>query len=208
MLEHVIPKYIRDFLAEHEVLSVYQHGFRQGMSTVTQLVSTSHNWFSALDMAAQVGVLFMDFCKAFDKVPHGKLLYKLESVGLPPCVIRWISAYLNNRQQFVQVQNFSSTMLPVTSGVPQGSVLGPLLFLIYINDLTEIIPDDVSIRLFADDCAVFKTISTANDHASLQSTIVAIHDWCANWGMALNREKNCRSTCNEKKISEPLHLLS
>lgn len=67
-------------------------------------------------------------------------------------------------------------------------MLGLLWFLIYINDITDVIPDDVSIRLFADDCAVFKTVSTANDHASLQSTVVAIHDWCANWGMALNRQ--------------------
>lgn len=98
MLEHVIAKFIRDFLVEHKVLSDYQHGFRQGMSTVTQLVSTLHDLFSVLDTCGQVDVLFMDFCKAFDKVPHGKLLYKLERIGLPFCVIRWISAYLKNKK--------------------------------------------------------------------------------------------------------------
>lgn len=90
-------------------------------------------------------------------------------------------------------------MLPVTSGVPQGSVLGPLLFLIYINDLAEVIPDDVSIRLFADDCVVFKKISTENDHASLQAAIVAIHNWCVNYGMALNSEKTVLLRVTRKK---------
>lgn len=134
--------------------------------------------------------MFLDFSKAFDKVPHGKLLRKLEYLGVPSNVVKWISAYLRDRRQFVQVSDHSSELLYVTSGVPQGSVLGPLLFLVYINDLADLINNGVCIRLFADDCVVFKEISAPNDHVLLQENLQAIGDWCIRWDMELNTEKS------------------
>lgn len=127
-------------------------------------------------------------CKAFDKVPHGKLLYKLKQLGLPLSVVRWVNSYLKNRKQFVVINNCASDMLPVSSGVPQGSVLSPLLFLIYVNDLAEVV-SDVSIKLFADDCVVFKEIPSKEDHDVLQYNLLAINDWCDRWVMLLNNEK-------------------
>lgn len=170
------------------------------MSTVTQLVSTVHEILGVLDKSGQVDILFLDFSKAFDKVPHGKLLYKLKCLGLPSFIVRWISAYLSNRSQFVEIKNCTSSVLPVTSGVPQGSVLGPLLFLIYVNDLVDVVAGTVSIRLFADDCVVFKDISSANDHILLQNSICAIGDWCNRWGMLLNSEKTVLLRVSRKKI--------
>lgn len=170
------------------------------MSTVTQLVSIVHEMLGVLDKSGQVDILFLDFSKAFDKVPHGKLLYKLKCLGLPFFFVQSNTAYLSKRSQFIEIKNCRSPKLPLTSGVPQGSVLGPLLFLIYLNDLVEVVPSTVSIRLFADDCVVFKDISSANDHILLQNSICAIGDWCNRWGMLLNSEKTVLLCVSRKKI--------
>lgn len=157
--------------------------------TVTQLVTTVHEFSRVLDASGQIDVLFLDLCKAFDKVPHGKLLHKLQCLGLPGKIVQWIRAYLQNRQQYVVINNSSSSVLHVTSGVPQGSVLGPLLFLIYVNDLADVIPENVSVRLFADDCIIFKQIVSPRDHIELQQALIAIDNWCEKWGMQLNTQK-------------------
>lgn len=168
------------------ILSPHQHGFRAGMSTVTQLVTTVHETSMVLDKGVQVDMLFLDFCKAFDKVSHSKLLYKLELIGLSCYLIKWTASYLSNGQQIVHINGCHSRVLPVSSGVPQGSVLGPLLFLIYINDLTESIPSSVSVRLFADDCIIFKEITSTSDQDLLQQAIINISSWCHSWDMQLN----------------------
>lgn len=199
LLEHAVARYIQEFSADRNVLSPHQHGFRRSMSTVTQLVSNVHEILGVLDVSGQVDMVFLDFSKAFDKVPHGKLLYKLECLGLPSFIVTWIGAYLSNRSQFVEVKNCSSPVLPVTSGVPQGSVLGPLLFLIYVNDLIQVVSGTVSIRLFADDCVVFEEISCTNDHILLQNSICAIGDWCKRWGMILNSDKTVLLRVTRKK---------
>lgn len=122
-------------------------------------------------------------------MPHGKLLHKLQRIGLPTKIVLWIQAYLQDRRQYVVIGNSSSTVLRVSSGVPQGSVLGPLLFLIYVNDLASLIPENVSVRLFADDCVIFKQISSPCDDVALQDALIAIDNWCQNGGMQLNTNK-------------------
>lgn len=200
LLEHILSSYIHKFLCERDLLSDSQHGFRQGLSTSTQLLLTVNDLLRVLDKSGQADIVFMDFSKAFDKVPHGKLLYKLESIGLPFFVLRWIQVYLMNRKQYVDVKNCFSNVSSVSSGVPQGSVLGPLLFLIYINDLASVTHADVSLRLFADDCVVFKQILSPDDHCSLQGAVSAIDGWCQKWGMDLNREKTVLMRITRKKI--------
>lgn len=128
MLEHIIHKHIMLFLESHQLLSNMQHGFRRGFSTTTQLVEFTHDIFLNLDLGNQVDAIFIDFSKAFDTVLHSKLLAKLDVILNNPQLVSWISSFLSSRSQFVSYRSTNSTAIDVTSGVPQGSVLGPLLF--------------------------------------------------------------------------------
>lgn len=201
LAEHIIANYITTFLNDNKVLTPHQHGFRKGFSTVTQLTSVIHTFASVLNSAGQMDVIFLDFSKAFDVISHAKLIYKLELIGLPNFIIRWISSYLSHRTQFVCIDDCYSNHLPVTSGVPQGSVLGPLLFLIYINDITNVITTPVQIRLFADDCVLFHQITCQDDQVLLNSNLQNIHTWCNKWDMKLNLEKTVYMTITNKKAS-------
>lgn len=199
LMEHVVANYIKDFLAHRSLLTPCQHGFRKGMSTTTQLVLTVNEIAQVLDKSGQVDMLCLDFSKAFDKVPHAELIYKLKCLNLPLPIVRWISDYLRNRKQFVEIKNCASRVLPVTSGVPQGSVLGPLLFLIYVNDLVDVVPEDVTIKLFADDCIILKEIVSEDSHIALQKSLRGINEWCTRWGMVLNSDKTVLLRVTRKK---------
>ena len=135
----------------------------------------------------QIDAVFLDFAKAFDKVPHQRLLLKLEYYGIRSNTLQWIGNFVNNRKQCVIVEGVSSNVVPVTSGVLQGTVLVILLFLIFINDLTESITS--SVKLFADDCLVYHTIHSSNDAIQLQEDLVQLGLWVNSWQMTLNPHK-------------------
>lgn len=189
ILEHIVANYIIKFLTDNNILSSSQHGFRKGFSTVTQLTTVIHSFASVLDKPGQTDVIFLDFQKAFDLVSHEKLLCKLKYIGLPSFIINWISAYLSNRTQSVSIDGHHSRSLPVTSGVPQGSVLGPLLFLIFINDIVNVITEPVQIRLFADDCILYHEVVCREDQELLNTNLHNVHSWCKQWDMKLNETK-------------------
>lgn len=199
MLEHIIANHVITFLTDNNILSSFQHGFRKGFSTVTQLTTVIHNFASVMDKSGQTDVIFLDFRKAFDLVSHQKLVFKLRYIGLPPFIINWISAYLANRVQSVSVNGHHSRRLPVTSGVPQGSVLGPLLFLIFINDIVNVVTEPVQVRLFADDCILFHEIACREDQELLNTNLHSIYSWCKQWDMQLNEEKTVYMQITKKK---------
>ena len=151
-LRRVINIYL-DFLLENNKLNPYQHGFRQHHSYQTQLIETIHCWANALDRGLTSHIIFLDFAKAFDTVPHQCLILKLEQMGVRGSLLLWLKAFLINSRQRVIYNDDCSRWINVSSGVPQGSILGPLLFLVYINDIGEFVQS--SIRLFADDCVIF-----------------------------------------------------
>lgn len=200
LIEHIIAHKLNEFLEERSVLTNHQHGFRKGFSTTTQLVTIVHTFAACLDANGQIDVIFLDYSKAFDTVPHDKLIIKLRLVGIPELFISWISAYLLNRNQYVQVGEKQSGCLPVTSGVPQGSVLGPLLFLVYINDIVNVISTPVQIRLFADDCVLFRDVTCISDQCDLNTNLGNVSKWCEQWGMLLNANKCVYLPITRKKV--------
>lgn len=170
-------------------LSKQQFGFLKGRSCLSQLLVSFAQVFNDLDRGAiGIDTVFLDFKKAFDSVPHNELLLKLWRIGITGKLWLWFQEYLTHRQHYVYLDNASSALLPVKSGVPQGSILGPLLFLIYINDLPECI-NYASCHLFADDAKLLKSVVTSNDCTQLQLDLLSLEQWCNTWRLNLNQRK-------------------
>ena len=160
------------------------------LSTLEHWLSTLEHWLSTLEHGHELCAVFFDYRKAFDSVPHRPLLEKLESLDFDVHILHWVTDYLTNRSQKVVVNGQSSSSAPVISGVPQGSVLGPLLFLIYINDLAKInLKDGAKLTLYADDVLLFRTINSSDDFAALQQDIDKVASWSCTNSLALNRDK-------------------
>ena len=201
-LEHINVSNINKHLAFESILADCQHGFRSQRSCETQLVQFYHDMVSNLDGAQdrgqkQTDVIIMDFAKAFDKVPHRRLLYKLGYYGIRGSTHKWISSWLSERSQKVVLDGQASDQVPVLSGVPQGSVLGSVLFLIFINGL----PDNIrsSVRLFADDCVLYRNIKSPIDCQILQYDLNSLSQWETDWQMKFNVAK-----CHSMRVTRHL----
>ena len=196
--EHIIVSQMYDHLDLHHVFTDAQHGFRKRRSTETQLLLTTNDFMSGLEKNVQTDAILLDFSKAFDKVPHHLLIHKLDHYGINSPALRWISAFLSDRTQEVHVQGSKSSTSPVTSGVPQGSVLGPLLFLMFINDMPSYIKNSSVIRLFADDAIIYRQIRSADDSRLLQEDLECLLRWESDWGMTFHPQK-CQTIRVTKK---------
>jgi len=160
MLEHIVVSAIMDHLDTNNILHENQHGFRTRRSCETQLLLSTDDITNLMNQGLQVDMAILDFAKAFDKVPHRRLAEKLSYFGIR-YTLSWVNAFLHGRQQQVVIDGESSRLSNVTSGVPQGTVLGPTLFLVFINDIASNITS--TIRLFADDCVVYRAIRSPSD---------------------------------------------
>ena len=158
-----------------------------GFSCETQLLTTMHDLFSSFDTGTQTDMAVLDFSKAFDTVPDSKLLTKLSHYGIGGTILEWLNKFLTGRTMKVVLDGKMSREIPVDSGVPQGTVLGPLLFLCHINDLPTSVKSQV--RLFADDCLLYRKIQTFNDHILLQKDLTQLGKWANTWGMNFNTNK-------------------
>ena len=187
VMEAVMKDKIMTHLECNDLLSPHQHGFRSGRSCTTQLLEALDLWTQAIEGGQSMDVIYLDFSKAFDSVPHGRLLSKVKAFGIEGQVLRWVEAFLTGRTQQVVVEGTRSSCSAVTSGVPQGSVLGPLLFLLYINDM----PDGLhsSIKLFADDSKVFGPAQSAQARECLQHDLHELGHWSKQWQLPFNLEK-------------------
>ena len=165
-MEHIIYHAVMEHLNSNNILIENQHGFKSHHSCVTQLISLVEDLSYALDQQKQTDAILLDFAKAFDSVPHQRLLSKLRHYDINNHVSQSINAWLTKRSQRVALDGSFSDIVPVHSGVPQGTVLGPLMFLLYINDVSEHI--NSPLWLFADDCLLYRTITTDEDTAQLQ----------------------------------------
>ena len=186
-MEHIIVSQVMKHLEDRNILTDRQFGFRSKHSCESQLYVTINDIAKQIDSDLQVDAAILDFSKAFDKVSHQKLLYKLNYYGIRGNVLYWLESFLNGRTQQVVVEGSKSPTCNVTSGVPQGSVLGPVLFLIYINDIVSNIQSEI--RLFADDVFLYKAIKTPRDHQILQDDLNSLVKWSTDWTMNFNISK-------------------
>jgi hypothetical protein len=183
----------------NNLFSKRQFGFITGRSTVLQLLNILDTWTASLDVGGRIDTIYTDFEKAFGKVPHIRLLSKLKSYGISEDIIQWIKDFLCHRQQKVRINGKYSKWHRVLSGIPQGSVLGPLLFVIYINDLVQVCEEHANIFLFADDAKIFKDIKSEVDHEALQQAVNAMCAWSDRWLLSLNASKCVLLTLGNEK---------
>ena len=196
VMEHILCKHMLDHLEHHGALTALQHGFRRGRSCETQLLLTIDDLVRSYDRKHQVDVGILDFSRVFDTVPHERLLGKLAHCGVRGPILDWVRSFLSDRKMRVAVDGVYSPWAGVTSGVPQGTILGPLLFLIYINDLPDCVTEGTIVRLFADDCLVYRVIHSHDDQVILDKDLASLQKWSERWGMSFNPRK-----CNVLQVS-------
>ena len=186
-MERIIKNSLVEHLTRNKIINDTQHGFMKGKSCLTNLLDFLEAVYEKLDRGKAVDIIYLDFAKAFDKVPHMRLAAKLEACGIGGNVLRWNKNWLFNRRQKVGVRGQYSGWVEVISGVPQGSVLGPLLFLIYINDIDEGIISKIS--KFADDTKLCKEVEGEEGARILQEDLRKLYQWSLDWQMLFNVEK-------------------
>ena len=197
VLERCVYFRFHDHILHH--ISQAQHGFLRKRSCVTQLLSVFHTIGHDLDKNIQTDVLYLDFAKAFDSVDHAIVLEKLRGYGVTGSVLGWFADYLNGRTQRVVVDGVASTWSPVTSGVPQGSILGPLLFVIFINDLPDVVQNGTETALYADDTKLHNTITSTDDCKCLQQSLTNLNCWSVQNNIRFNAPKCKVLTITRKK---------
>jgi hypothetical protein len=187
LMERIIRDGMMDKAIDHCIITAAQHGFVLNKSTITNLLETVDIISESFNNGLHVLIVFLDFAKAFDMVCHESLCIKLKNCGFGTEIVNWISDFLTNRKQRVVIGDNIAEWKDVTSGVPQGSVLGPLLFVIYINDMPEVVKH--LIKLFADDSKLVATIRNVRDLETLQKDLDALTEWSKTWKMLFNVDK-------------------
>lgn len=200
-----MERLIQDKAANHldingiPVISSHQHDFQKKSSCITQLLEYLNDWTDLFDNKKPTDVIYLDFSKAFDSVPHKCLLLKMSSLGICGNILRWIKSFLTDRRQRVIMSGDTSSWKPVYSGVPQGSILGMILFLMYVND----IPDQFhsTVQMLADNTKVSRETRCTQDCESLQTDLNALGAWANHWLLRFNESK-----CIVLKIREAINF--
>jgi hypothetical protein len=188
IMESILRDNIVTYMLENGLFADQQHGFVPNRSCMTQLLCVMEDWTKWLDSGNCIDTIFLDFQKAFDSVPHERLLSKLTSYGIKGNIANWIQNLLTiNRQQRVIVEGEKSDWAEVLSGIPQGSVLGPTMFVIFINYLPDVVSSTV--KIFADDTKIYRTINDISDNIILQEDITNLQKWSETWQLKFNANK-------------------
>ena len=202
IFERLVFKHVFNFFRENLLISIHQSGFTPGDSTVNQLVQIYHLLCEALDKKKDVRIVFFDISKAFDRVWHKGLLFKLKANGIEGPLLTWFENYLTNRKQRVVVGSCASEWGTIKAGVPQGSVLGPLLFLIYINDITSEVTSNI--KLFADDTTIYVTVDDpAQASDQLNRDLDSISNWAHQWLVTFSPPKTESMLITFKTRNQP-----
>jgi len=192
LMERAVTEDIINYLQKNNLISPQQHGFLSKRSTLTNLLETMDDWTISINNKQLQTAIYIDFSKAFDTVSHPKLLLKLNSYGIRGDLMSLIEDFLTDRSQRTRVGSRLSSSTTLTSGIVQGSCLGPLLFVIYINDVTRIFGDKTTAKLYADDLKLYSVVESQLDSDQLQQCLDCLHDWAKTWQLTISIKK-CQS---------------
>jgi hypothetical protein len=207
VFEKIVFKYLFNHFRTNFLISIWQSGFLPGSSTITQFTEIYDQFCRAVNDGKEIRVVFLDISKAFDRVWHRGLMYKLKGCGIRGKLLDWLKDYLTDRQQRVIINGEFSEWGDIEAGVPQGSVLGPLLFLIFINDITYVIRH-CKIRLFADDTCLYIEVDDPNIQAQeLNQDLASLDRWAKKWHVDFSPPKTEELIVSRKRNS-PLHPVS
>lgn len=194
VMEAIVNRQLMNFLERHSILSSNQFGFRRNIGSHDLLTKLQFEWNRSAGSGGCTRVLAVDIAGAFDRVWHKGLLHKAQCYGISGTLLRWLQSYLSGRQLTVVIDGQSSSPYPISAGVPQGSILGPSLFLLYINDAEDHLPPTTRLAAYADDTTLFQEISSANnlmqDSAVLQKAVSALSDWGSQWLITFEPSKS------------------
>jgi hypothetical protein len=190
LMETIIKDQLLSYLISNSIITKCQHAFLARHSTATNLLETVNDWSVELNSSNCIDSIYIDFSRAFDSISFSKLLFKLEFYGIKGRLLAWISCFLLNRSQCVVIENTFSSVSDVLSGVPQGSVLGPILFLIFINDIVSCNVNNYCVfKMFADDLKLYTVVSTNLSSNRLQNVLNEIFTWSQAWQLSINISK-------------------
>lgn len=189
LLERVLVADVTTYMKNRGFITKHQHGFINGRSTTTNLLESLSDWTFAIDNKTTQTVIYVDFSKAFDSVSHPKLITKLQGYGIQGDLLHLITDFLTGRTQRTRVGRCLSNSINITSGVVQGSCLGPLLFLIFINDLAGIFDSTIKPKLYADDLKLYATVESSLDSDRLQRNIDRMVEWSDYWQLSISIKK-------------------
>ena len=186
LMESIVKEEIVNHMVRNKLFSTKQHGFVPFRDCMTNLLTCLELWTEMIENGEAVDVIYTDFSKAFDSVPHQRLLKKMKSLGITGSSLGWVKAFLSNRYQRVRVEDELSDWIPVISGIPQGSVLGPILFVIFINDMPDIV--ESMCQLFADDAKIFRGVDLRDNenNLKLQTDLDKLCEWSVKWQLPFN----------------------
>jgi hypothetical protein len=204
VMEKLLKKFLQSYLSSQNGVHPAQHGFQKSRSCVTNLLAAREKWVSMVDAGKSLDVVFIDFSRAFDKVPHQHLIWKLRKLGISGKVLNWLTDFLPGRILRVQVNDSLSDQFTALSGVPQGSVLGPELFKIFINDLPSAL--QVDCLLYADDVKLWAEVSPKDDADELQLALDRLHRWSSEWLLPVNKEKCAVLSIGNKPSPGAYHI--
>ena len=187
MMESIVRDYIVMHMSSNRIFADEQHGSVPNRECMTNLLLAMEEWTEAMESGYDIDIIYTDFAKAFDSVPHKRLAVKLKSLGINGEVLRWIETFLSGRRHRVSIDGELSDWVYVKSGIPQGSVLGPILFVVFINDMPRV--SNNCCKLFADDAKIYSAIHSEDDTVSLQNDINSLVEWSTLWQLPYNIEK-------------------
>ena len=208
VMEKVVNRRIMTYLEKENLLSKHQFGFRTDLGTADLLTSLNHQWLSCINTGGAVRVLAVDIAGAFDRVSHLGVLHKIRSYGLDGTLHRWLTSYLTDRNLQVVVGGVTSQPFPIAAGVPQGSILGPTLFLLYVNDAADVLLDGVSPATYADDTTLYSTMSSMETAMAtcqtFQTGVNKLAQWGATWRIQFEPSKSQAMTISRHRVDWPI----